>query len=154
MAPNEKIVLSSSAIDPNGGELDPRYTCDGQDIPMPLKWRGVPPGTAELMIDVIKVKPVNGKLSFAWALAGIPPATQEIVDGKLPPGTVTGLNGDGEPKYRLCPPRGPSEPYVAVIFALPHKLHVKAGFDPVALRHEAERLASYQNLLVFSYTRH
>jgi hypothetical protein len=153
-APNEKIVLSSPAINPNGGELQSRYTCDGQDIPMPLKWRGVPPGTAELLIDVIKVKPVNGKLSFAWAVAGVPPKTHEIIDGKLPPGAITGLNGNGETKYRLCPPNGPSESYVAVIFALPHKLRVKPGFDSVALRHQAERQASYQNLQVFNYTRH
>lgn len=150
---NEKIVLSSPAIDPNGGLLQARYTCDGQNIPLPLKWRGVPPGTAELMIDVMGVKPLNKKLQFSWAVTHIPSTTHEIVEGKLPQGAVVGTNSRGETSYRLCPPKGPAESYVAVIFALPHRLSARAGFDPRALRREAEQQASYQNLLIFNYRR-
>jgi phosphatidylethanolamine-binding protein (PEBP) family uncharacterized protein len=151
--PNERIVLTSSAIDPEGGALQARYTCDGQDTPLPLKWTGVPPGTAELMIDVIKVKPVDNKLFFAWAVTHIDPATHEIKAGKLPSGAIVGTNGSGQTGYSLCPPKGPSEAYVAVIFALPHELSARPGFDPAPLRLQAEHKASYQNLLIFNYTR-
>jgi phosphatidylethanolamine-binding protein (PEBP) family uncharacterized protein len=152
--PTERIALLSPAVSLNG--LQSRYTCDGQDTPLPLEWKGVPPHTAELMIDLMESKNVNGKLHFAWALTHIPPTTHgEIIDGKLPPGTVTGTNSNGETGYHLCPPtKGTPETYVAVIFALPHKLPAKQGFDPRTLRHEAENHATYQNFLIFNYTQH
>lgn len=150
--PNERIVLSSPAVSSSG--LQSRYTCDGQDVPLPLRWKGVPPGTAELMIDVIKVKPVANKLYFSWAVTHISPTTHEIREGKLPPGAVVGTNGDGQAAYHLCPPKGQVESYVAVIFALPHVLRARPGFDPAKLRLQAEHMATYQNLLIFNYTRH
>ena len=150
---NEKIVLSSPGLS-SDGELGARYTCDGQDVPLTLEWEGVPAGTAELMVDVMKVKSVNDKLQFVWAVTHIPPTSHGLVDGRLPAGAITGMNSDGGVNYDLCPPKGANENYVAAIFSLPHKLGAKPGFDARALRHEAEQQASYQKLLVFSYTRH
>jgi phosphatidylethanolamine-binding protein (PEBP) family uncharacterized protein len=150
--PNERIEITSPAI--HNGLLPARYTCDGSDTPLPLHWKGVPAGTAELMLDIIKVKPVNNKLYFPWAVTHIKPsASGSIVQGKLPPGAVVGTNGEGKTAYHLCPPKGPSEAFVAVLFALPHKLAASTGFDPQTLRLQAEKSASYQNLYIFSYTR-
>jgi phosphatidylethanolamine-binding protein (PEBP) family uncharacterized protein len=149
---NEQIVLTSPAIDTTGA-LQPRYTCDGQDTPPPLTIKGVPPGTAELMLDIIKVSPVNNKLYFAWAVTHINPATHEINQGKLPPGAITGTNSSSQTTYHLCPPKGPTQNYVAVIFALPHKLPANPGFNPTQLRLQAEHTAQYQNLLIYHYKR-
>jgi phosphatidylethanolamine-binding protein (PEBP) family uncharacterized protein len=134
--------------------LSATYTCDGANTPLPLHWKGVPAGTAELMLDVIKVKPVDNKLFFPWAVMRIKPTSSgSIVGGKLPAGAIVGTNGEGKTSYSLCPPKGASEAYVAVLFALPHKLPAKAGFDPQTLRLEAEQKASYQNLYIFNYKR-
>lgn len=145
-------MLQSPAIQ-TGSELPTRYTCDGQDKPPPLEWKGVPPGTAELMIDLMDARDVNGKLQFVWAAAHIPPTVHKILDGKLPPGSVTATNSNGEIGYRLCPPKGSQETYVTVIFALPRRLDAGQGFDPRALRHQAEQNATHQNFLIFNYTR-
>ncbi len=150
--PNEKVELTSPAV--KNGVLSSTYTCDGSNTPLPVHWKGVPAGTAELMLDVIKVKPVENKLYFPWAVMRIKPTSSgSIVGGKLPAGAIVGTNGEGKTSYSLCPPKGPSEAYVAVLFALPHKLAAKTGFDPQTLRLEAEQKASYQNLYIFSYKR-
>jgi phosphatidylethanolamine-binding protein (PEBP) family uncharacterized protein len=148
---SEKVAVTSPAI--HSGVLSARYTCDGADTPPPLHIEGVPPGTAELMLDIIKIKPVDNKLYFPWAVAHIKPTTRNIVGGKLPPGAIVGTNGNGKSTYDLCPPKGPAEGYVAVLFALPHELRAKPGFDPMKLRREAERTATYQNLYIFNYKR-
>lgn len=69
------------------------------------------------------------------------------------PGAVVATNGNGETKYNLCPPKGTSAGYVAVVFALRHELPAKAGFDPRLLRLEALRHASYQSMVIFNYKR-
>jgi phosphatidylethanolamine-binding protein (PEBP) family uncharacterized protein len=149
--PREGFAITSPAV--HNGVLAARYTCDGEDAALPLHIEGVPPGTAELMLDVIKIKPVGNALYFPWAVTHIKPTTRTIVDGKLPAGAVVGRNGAGQTSYHLCPPKGAQESYVAVLFALPHKLAAKPGFDPAALRREAEHTASYQNLYIFGYKR-
>ncbi len=147
------LEVSSPGSDPYGGELQSRYTCDGQNIPLPLKLYGVPSGTKELMIAVIKVEPVNGQLYFPWAVMHVAPTTREIVDGKLPPGAVVGTNGNGETSYNFCPPKGKREAYVATVYALRHSLPAKTGFDPRLMRLEVKRHASYVKQAIFTYTR-
>ena len=95
------------------------------------------------MLDVIKYSPVNGKLFFAWAVTVLRPTSRGIAAGKLPAGAIPGLNSTGSRAYSLCPPKGPKEAYVVVLFALPRHLAAKPGFDPAKLRHEANETANY-----------
>ena len=148
----EKVQISSPGFTP-AGTLPARYPCDGANTPPTLHWSGIPAGTAELSLYLIKVEPVNGHLTFSWAVAGIDPKSHGIDDGKLPPGAVTGLNSEGHTSYDLCPPKGTKEEYVYVLLALPHSQHPKAGFNATTQRildlHDAE----YQGFLVFTYPR-
>ena len=146
-----KLQLSSVAV--TGGVLASRYTCDGSDVSPPLQISGVPPGTAELALDVLDLEPVNGAIYFDWAVAGLSPNLHSIAAGKLPPGAVVGVNSGGRTGYSLCPPKGKSVTYVAVVFALPHRLSAQKGFDAAALRREALLDANYEKFLVFAYTR-
>jgi phosphatidylethanolamine-binding protein (PEBP) family uncharacterized protein len=149
---DEEIGLSSPVVR-NEGMIPVRYTCDGQDTPPPLRWRTVPHGTTELMLDILKIKPVDNELYVAWAITGIKPNTRQINPPHLPPGTITATNSNHETAYHVCPPKGPTETYVAVLFALPHHLPAKPGFNPIQLRSQAEHTAEYQSLLAFKYTR-
>jgi phosphatidylethanolamine-binding protein (PEBP) family uncharacterized protein len=148
----EKISLTSPVLTYNGA-IPARYTCDGKDTPPPLHWTGIPPGTAELMLDIIKIKPENGALSFAWAVTGLSPTTTGIIEGKLPSGAIVGANSQGDAAYRLCPPKGTREEYVIALFALLHHHPAKTGFEPAELRLQAEHDANYQALYIFKYPR-
>jgi phosphatidylethanolamine-binding protein (PEBP) family uncharacterized protein len=147
------VEISSPAVR-DEGSLPAQYTCDGQDTALPLRWKGIPPGTAELALYILKVNPVNGKLFFDWAVTGLKPTTRGITAGKLPAGAVVGASSNGQTSYYLCPPKGPAEKYLAVLFALPHKLSAKAGFDATTQRLEAVRHANYEGFLFFTYHRH
>ena len=149
----EKIEISSPAVAPEG-TLPSQYTCDGRNIAVPLRWTGIPAGTAELVLDVLGVNSVHNQLFFEWAVAGLKPSSKGITAGRLPAGAVAGTNGFGRTSYGLCPAKGAAENYVVVLFALPHKLGVKRGFDPIALRRQAILHATYDGYYFFSYKRH
>lgn len=149
----DKIGIGSPVV-PADGAVPARYTCDGANEPLPLQWEDIPAGTKELMLDVIKYSPVNGKLFFAWAVTGLRPTSRGIAAGKLPAGAIPGLNSTGSRAYSLCPPKGPKEAYVVVLFALPRHLAAKPGFDPAKLRHEANETANYEGQLGINYQRH
>jgi phosphatidylethanolamine-binding protein (PEBP) family uncharacterized protein len=148
-----EIGLTSPVVPHLNAAIPARYTCDGANTPLPLRWSGIPAGTKELMLDIIKFSPVNGKLFYAWAVSGLKPTTHGITDGKLPDGAIPATNSTGQRTYSLCPPKGSAESYVAVLFALPHRLAAKPGFDPAQLRHEAEATADFQGQLAFTYER-
>jgi phosphatidylethanolamine-binding protein (PEBP) family uncharacterized protein len=148
----EKVEVSSPVF-PSGGRLPVRYTCDGANASLPLKWSGIPSDTAELMVDVLTLEPVNGKLFFAWAVAGLSPKSHGIAAGKLPSGAVEGVNSTDSTSYTLCPTRSKHEQYVVVVFALTHSLGLKQGFNAVAARERALQDAEYEGFLPFLYKR-
>jgi phosphatidylethanolamine-binding protein (PEBP) family uncharacterized protein len=149
---DEKVEIKSPAFTP-AGQLPARYTCDGSNSPPSLSWSGIPRGTAELSLYLIKVEPVDGQLTFSWAVAGIDPKSHGIKEGKLPPGAVTGLNSSGSASYDLCPPKGTKEEYVYVLLALPRSQHPEPNFNASAQRILDLHNAEYQGFLVFTYPR-
>lgn len=136
-----------------GGALSAKFTCDGEGGWPTLRWQGVPAGTSELAILAMNVQPVEGKLFFDWALAGIDPSLEELTSGKLPKGAVQGKNSYGKADYEICPPPGQAETYVFALYALPKALSPAQGFDPAELRSQAQAISRNAGLLAFSYGR-
>lgn len=108
------FTLTSSVFTANGA-IPSRYTCEGQDVSMPLAWSGVPAGTKSLVLivdDPDAPDPKAPKMTWVhWVLYNIPPGTSSLAEGipssALPAGTREGLNdwkrhGYGGP----CPPIG------------------------------------------------
>lgn len=119
-----------------------RYTCDGADVSLPVRWSHIPPGTAELAMLVINLQSVQGRAFFDWAVAGLSPASHGISAGTLPPGVVVGRNSFGHVGYSICPAKGTREEHFIVrLVALSRPLAVKPGFDAEALYREVERSA-------------
>lgn len=143
---------SSRASSAGPQALPATYTCDGTGTSPALRWQGVPQGTAELVVFTMNVQPVEGKLFFDWAVAGLGPELTELEAGKLPGGAIVGRNGFGKAGYEICPPSG-AETYVFTVFALPRKLSPSQGFDPSALRKEVLDTSGNVGLLALSYTR-
>ena len=108
------LTLTSSAFAHNG-EIPRRYTCQGEDLSVPLAWRDAPAGTKSLVLivdDPDAPDPKAPRMTWVhWVLYNIPPAASGLKEGiestALPPGTRQGLNdwkrtGYGGP----CPPIG------------------------------------------------
>jgi len=108
------LTLKSSAF-PHNGAIPRRYTCQGEDVSVPLAWSGAPPATKSFVLivdDPDAPDPKAPRMTWVhWVLYNLPPtatALQEgIRAGELPKGTLEGLNdwkrtGYGGP----CPPIG------------------------------------------------
>jgi phosphatidylethanolamine-binding protein (PEBP) family uncharacterized protein len=105
------------------------------------------------MTSLLNVEPVHDKLYSDWAVAGLKPTLTGLPAGHLPASAIIGINGTGKPGYHLCPPNH-SENYLLKLYALPHPLHLKPGFEPIAIRKQALNDAFYAGQLIFNYKRH
>jgi len=149
------ISLSSPALTPGPesiSTLPATYTCDGKDTWPPLKWSGVPAGTAELALFALNLEPVDEALFFDWALAGIDPSSEGTESGQLPKGAVVGRNSFGKNGYSICP-AGDRETVIFALYALPQDLGARTGFDPATLRKQILASSGNSGLLAVSYGR-
>lgn len=135
------LQLQSSAFTANG-PIPARYTCDGQDVPLPIRWSGVPAGTRELVL-VMRDPDAPGGSFVHWALADIPPSATETISGTAR-GAVEGRNSFGSLGYRgPCPPAGaPAHHYVLSLSALTAHSGLKRGFNPDQLHAPAMAIAT------------
>ena len=108
------LTLTSSVFHP-GGAIPRQYTCQGEDISVPLEWDGAPAGTqsfALIVDDPDAPDPAAPRIVWThWVLYNIPAEAkilkEAVKPNELPPGTREGLNdwkrtGYGGP----CPPIG------------------------------------------------
>lgn len=134
-------IEASIPVRGSGGRIPSRYTCDGRNLSLPMRWRAIPAGTAEIAIFIVNLKPVRGKLFFDWAIAGIDPAPGKIVAGAVPAGAIVGRNSSGTVGYSICPSTGTRENYIVQVLALPRRLSARPGIDARVLYREARQLA-------------
>ena len=100
----------------DGGPIDARFTCTGENAVPTLQWAEVPPDAAELAVVVVDPDAEN---FVHWVVAGIDPGVTGIADGQLPAGAVQGLNGSGSVGWSgPCPPAGESHTYRFEVHAL------------------------------------
>lgn len=100
-----EFAVSSPAFLDNT-PIPAEYSCNGRNVPPPLRWENVPDGTESLALVVDDPDAVGG-LYVHWVVTGIPPSTNEIVEGALPQGAQVGLNSGGKSAYLgPCPPAG------------------------------------------------
>jgi hypothetical protein len=120
------IELSSPAFD-DGGTIPARYARDGADVPPPLRWSGVPAGTAELALEITDPDAPSGGF-IHWIVAGLNPALDGLDDGRLPP-RIEGRNGWGEIGYGgpQPPMRDPPHRYVFTLYALAEPSGLREG---------------------------
>ena len=155
----DKVVLNSSAFEPNG-PIPAKYTCEGEDVSPALTWSGVPSGTKSLALivdDPDAPDPAAPKMTWVhWVLYDVPPSAKglpEVIRTKsLPSGAREGLNdwkrtGYGGP----CPPIGRHR-YFFKLYALDTELGdlgepTKAQLKKAMAEHilgEAQLVGTYQ----------
>lgn len=105
----------------NGGEIPPKYTCDGENINPKLLIENIPKGTQELVL--IMDDPDAPKENFThWIVWNINPEINTINENSIPINAVVGINSANKNKYHgPCPPFG-THRYFFKIFALNSKI--------------------------------
>jgi phosphatidylethanolamine-binding protein (PEBP) family uncharacterized protein len=120
------FVLSSPAI-VGKGLVPARYTCDGANVSLPLRWSTPPAGTRELALLVLDSG--GGKIAADWAVAGLKANLTGLAAGKIPAGTVMGRTSSGHDSYSICPAKGKHVNYIAILYAASRKLALHRGFN-------------------------
>ncbi len=144
-------VTSSTSLEP----VASRYTCDGANVPIPLRWSKAPAGTVEQDLFIFSLLPAkDGKLTTVWAIAGLKPSVRGISSGKLPSSAIVGRNAFGQARYSLCPAKSKKGTYAVLLYALNRRVHVKPGFDANALvEGKLVHIAPHEGRTFLSYTR-
>lgn len=124
--------LKSSAFQ-HDQSIPRKYTCDGADVSVPLKWSDPPRGTKSFALIADDPDAPVG-IWVHWVLYDLPAdITRSLPEGvpaqgTLKSGAVQGINdfkkvGYGGP----CPPPGPTHRYFFKLYALDQKTLLKPG---------------------------
>jgi Raf kinase inhibitor-like YbhB/YbcL family protein len=153
------LKLTSSAFAHNG-TIPRRYTCQGEDVSVPLAWSGAPAATKSFVLivdDPDAPDPKAPRMTWVhWVLYNLPQTATALPEGvrpgELPKGTLEGLNdwkrtGYGGP----CPPIGRHR-YFHKLYALDTLLPAmesptKADLEQAMKGHvleKAELIGTYQ----------
>jgi phosphatidylethanolamine-binding protein (PEBP) family uncharacterized protein len=98
-----------------GGEINIRYTCDGEGISPPLVWGEGPEMTRAYGIVLT---PQDDPSTVLWALADIPIQTRNLVEGLGPDGAIVSVNASGALGYQApCPDAGISQQFEITVYA-------------------------------------
>ena len=102
------MKLSSPAFD-EGELIDPKYTCDGENVSPALKWQDVP-GQAKSLALIMDDPDAPSGVFVHWLLFDIPATEKGLAEGagnKKGGVGLHGKNGFGKVAYGgPCPPSG------------------------------------------------
>ena len=116
-SPSGAITLTSDAF-ADGGNLPAHFTCDGAGTSPPLRWSGVPPRAAELVLTLRDPDAPGGTFTH-WLLFDVEPTTSSLAEASVPPGARQGRTSAGSDGYTpACPPHGSQHHYVFTLTAL------------------------------------
>ena len=130
---SRSLIVSSPVLE-DGGELPPRYTCDGDGLSPPFEIGTRPEPTAAFAITGDYNRgPINEPVF--WSIWNIPPETTTIPAGLPQTPTVASLNGARQGRQRggdvgynpPCPPSGQSYEHRFQLYALSEPLDTEAG---------------------------
>jgi Raf kinase inhibitor-like YbhB/YbcL family protein len=128
--------LTSPAFD-ELASIPKKYTCDGENISIPLRWTAPPEGTKAFALVVDDPDAPSG-VWVHWILYDIPANVRQITGNQpiqriLEDGSKQGLNDFRKTGYGgPCPPRGPAHRYVFTLYAL----NGKTGLQPGATKQQ------------------
>lgn len=147
----ETLAVSSPAFE-DGATIPERFSCEGENVPPPLRWSDIPEETRELVIVVTDPEAPSGTFVH-WTVWGIDPSVEGI-DGELPEGAVVGTSSSGKATYiGPCPPNGETHRYNFEVIALSAQLPLKAGATVDELRDEVEDVAISSGVLTGRFGR-
>jgi Raf kinase inhibitor-like YbhB/YbcL family protein len=148
----ERIVVSSAAFDA-AGVIPRRFTCAGENVSPPLRWSGVPDGTATVALVVDDPDAPRGTYVH-WVVVGLDPASARLDEGAVPAGARQLPNSAGKAAWTgPCPPGGPAHHYRFTVYALMRQPQVDGDTDPEAAVEAIEAAATARGRLVGTFGR-
>lgn len=140
-------VVSPAFAD--GAEIPVKFSCDGNESPIPLSWTGATGETLSYVLIFDDPDAPGDEPFLHWLMYDIPANMSgfESVskDGRLPNGAAQGENSRGEIGYAgPCPPGGQTHTYVITMYALDTVLGLEPGAsrDDVVAAMEGHVLAT------------
>ena len=120
---DEALTLTAPWVD--GDAIDPRYTCDGDNIAPGLEWSAAPEGTVEIAVTMRDLQVPE----FAhWTIAGIAPDQTSLDEDTVPIGAYEATNGSGAIGYTPpCPPAGSTHTYALTVHYLDARTDLTDG---------------------------
>ena len=115
---------------PEGGQIDRRFTCEGEDVSPTLRWTGLPESTVEVAIVVTdtSIGADDPDHPVHWVVAGLDPTVQQLDQDAVPDSAVVGSNDFGLADWTgPCPPAGESHTYRVEVHALTQQTEVPFG---------------------------
>ena len=148
----ERINVSSAAF-ADGAAIPRRFTCTGENLSPPLRWSGVPEGTAGVALVVDDPDAPRGTFVH-WLVVGLDPASEGLAEGAVPAGARQLPNSSGDAAWTgPCPPGGPAHHYRFTVYALREQPGVAGDADPGAAVEAIEAAASARGRLVGTFGR-
>ena len=145
-------VKIESPIFENNSSIPSKYTCDGENINPPLKFKEVPEGTKSLVL-IVDDPDAPGGTWVHWTVWNISPETGEVGEASVPEGAIEGVPDFDKPGYGgPCPPSG-THRYFFKLFALDTILDIDSSSKVSALEKAMEGHILDQAQLIGLYKR-
>ena len=125
-------LLAESDAFPAEGTIPQRYTCDGDDTSIPLRWSEPPAVTQSLTLIFDDVDAPAGTWVH-WVIFNIPDSVRSLPEGVPADAAVDGLGTHGSNSWGNlgyggpCPPEGTPHRYTFRLYALDTMLDLEAG---------------------------
>ena len=125
------ITVTSSAFDP-GEPIPERYSCEGENLPPPLAWDGVPEGASELAL-IIEDPDAPDETFVHWLVVGIDSDVDELQGTDPPAGSEVLPGSSDNPTYiGPCPPDGDGDHrYYFQVYALDERPALDSASSPL-----------------------
>ena len=109
-----------------GGDIPPKFTCNGTNVSPELQISSVPNEAKSLVLIVDDPDAPRGLFTH-WIVWNVDSKTTRVAENSSPTAGVQGINDFGKRNYGgPCPPSG-THRYFFKIFALDTKLELKPG---------------------------
>lgn len=147
------MTVTSSAFD-GGGQVPERFSCEGENVPPPLRWSGAPKAARELAVVIEDPDAPDGTFVH-WLVVGIDPRTTAVGPGGPPPGATVLPGSSDNPTYiGPCPPDGDGpHRYFFEVYALPEAMSLSADADPLENVRALRKAATAGGALIATFER-
>jgi phosphatidylethanolamine-binding protein (PEBP) family uncharacterized protein len=134
-ATGKPAILFGTPVLTASDQIPGHYRCDTKNVWVPLRWRGLPAGTQELVLYMVRFGnpaargggEVKAEIKAEAMVVGLNPTLQGLSPGKFPAGSTLGIHAPVSQQVSICPPKGVTQNLLFRIYALPHKLGLGKG---------------------------